>query len=135
MITGLNTDIQHQGKTYHVQTEDTGRKNATIVTILFQAGAILATRKTPYADIVNAENLPAILKDLMNDQHRKMIEDLQTGRISPEVSRPEAKPVSARPPAASPAPEDRPSSASGRKKSLDDMILDYLAAREEGKKP
>ncbi|HET6464853.1 MAG TPA: hypothetical protein VFH55_04495 [Nitrospiria bacterium] len=134
MITGLNTDIQHQGTTYHVQTEDTGRKNATIVTILFQAGAILATRKTSYADIVNAENLPAVLKDMMNDQHKKMIEDLQTGRISLEVSRPAAKPVTARPPAASAAPEDRPSS-SGRKKSLDDMILDYLAAREERKKP
>jgi hypothetical protein len=134
MITGLNTDIHHQGTTYHVQTEDTGRKNATIVTILFQAGAILSTRKTSYADIVNAENLPSILKDLMNDQHKKMIEDLQTGRISLEVSRPAAKPAAARPPAASTAPEDRPPS-SGRKKSLDDMILDYLATREERKKP
>jgi hypothetical protein len=135
MITGLNTDIQHQGTTYHVQTEDTGRKNATIVTILFQAGAILATRKTSYADIVNAENLPAVLKDKMNDQHKKMIEDLQTGRISSEGSRPASKPVAARPPAASAAPEDRPPSSSGRKKSLDDMILDYLDAREERKKP
>jgi hypothetical protein len=135
MITGLNTDIQHQGTTYHVQTEDTGRKNATIVTILFQAGAILATRKTSYADIVNAENLPAVLKDLMNDQHKKMIEDLQAGRISSEGSRPASKPAAARPPAVSAAPEDHPPSSSGRKKSLDDMILDYLDAREERKKP
>jgi hypothetical protein len=135
MITGLNTDIQHQGTTYHVQTEDTGRKNATIVTILFQSGAILATRKTSYADIVNAENLPAVLKDLMNDQHKKMIEDLQAGRISSEVSRPASKPVAARPPAASTTPEDHPPSSPGRKKSLDDMILDYLDAREERKKP
>jgi len=135
MITGLNTDIQHQGTTYHVQTEDTGRKNATIVTILFQSGAILATRKTSYADIVNAENLPAVLKDLMNDQHKKMIEELQTGRISLEVSRPASKPAAARPPAAGPAPEDRSPSSPGLKKSLDDMILDYLDAREERKKP
>ncbi|HTN44607.1 MAG TPA: hypothetical protein VMN77_12520 [Nitrospiria bacterium] len=135
MITGLNTDIEHQGKIYHVQTEDTGQKNATIVTILFQSGAILATRKTGYADIVKAENLPAILKDLMNEQHKKMIEDLQTGRISSGATRTEAKPVAAPPPASSPAPESPPSSASDRKKSLDDMILDYLAAREERKKP
>jgi len=135
MITGLNTDIEHQGKIYHVQTEDTGQKSATIVTILFQSGAILATRKTGYADIVKAENLPAILKDLMNDQHKKMIEDLQTGRISLGTSRPEARPDAAQPPPASPAPEDRPPSESDRKKSLDDMILDYLAAREERKKP
>jgi len=135
MITGLNTDIQHQGTTYHVQTEDTGRKNATIVTILFKAGAILATRKTSYAEIVNAENLPAVLKDMMNDQHKKMIEDLQTGRISQEASRPAAQPAAPRPPAADAASADRPPSSSGRKKSLDDMILDYLANREERKKP
>lgn len=135
MITGLNTDVPHQGKTYHVQTEDTGRKNATIVTILFQAGAILATRKTSYADIIDSGTLPAVLKERMNDQHRKMIEDLKTGRISSEPARPEAKPATARPPAASPAPEGRSPSASGQKKSLDDMILDYLSAREERKKP
>ncbi|HUK56974.1 MAG TPA: hypothetical protein VLY20_09990 [Nitrospiria bacterium] len=135
MITGLNTDVEHQGKIYHVQTEDTGRKTATIVTILFQAGAILASRKTAYADIVNAENLPATLKDMMNEQHKKMIEDLQTGRVSLETSRPGTKPAAVQPPAASKAPEHRPPPASGGKKSLDDMILDYLAAREERKKP
>jgi hypothetical protein len=135
MITGLNTDIECQGKTYHVQTEDTGQKNPTIMTILFQSGAILATRKTSYADIVKAENLPAVLKELMNEQHKKMIEDLQAGRFSREGSPSGPKPAPARPPEANRLPEDRPSSASGEKKSLDDMILDYLDAREEHKKP
>ncbi|HEY5593759.1 MAG TPA: hypothetical protein VIL61_01195 [Nitrospiria bacterium] len=135
MITGLNTDIEYQGKTYHVQTEDTGRKNPTIMTILFQSGAILATRKTSYADIVKAENLSAILKELMNEQHKKMVEELQSGRFSHEASPSGAKPVAGRPPGADRLPGERPSSASGGKKSLDDMILDYLDAREEHKKP
>lgn len=126
MITGLNTDVEYQGKTYHVQTEDSGRQNPTIVTILFQSGAILASRKTSYADIVKADNLPAVLKELMNEQHRKMIQDLQAGRISQVTSPPGPKPVVDRPPA--------PPAAPGGKKSLDDMILDYLADREERKK-
>jgi hypothetical protein len=135
MITGLNTDVEYQGKTYHVQTEDSGRKNPTIMTILFQAGAILATRKTSYADIVNAENLPAVLKDLMNDQHKKMIQDLQSGRIFREAGPPDSKPATGHDPAAAPTTDRRPSSPAGGKKSLDDMILDYLATREERKKP
>jgi hypothetical protein len=133
MITGLNTDVEYQGKTYHVQTEDTGRKNPTIMTILFQSGAILATRKTSYADIVNSDNLPAVLKDLMNEQHKKMIQDVQSGLIFREAAPSGTKPAAD--PAPAPASEKRPSAASGGKKSLDDMILDYLAAREERKKP
>ncbi len=135
MITGLNTDINYQEKTYHVQTEDTGPKNPTIMTILFQSGAILSTRKTSYADIVKAENLPAILKELMNEQHKKMIEELRAGRFSQPASPSGPKPVAVHPPEPVRGPDDRPSSASGGKKSLDDMILDYLAAREEHKKP
>lgn len=135
MITGLNTDIEYQGKTYHVQTEDSGQKNPTILTILFQSGAILSTRKTSYADIVKAENLPAILKELMSEQHKKMIEDLQAGRFSKEPVPSGPKPVAGRPSEAARSPDHRPPPASGGKKSLDDMILDYLAAREEHKKP
>lgn len=131
MITGLNTDVEYQGKTYHVQTEDTGRQNPSIVTILFQSGAILASRKTSYADIVKTENLPAVLKELMNEQHRKMIQDLQAGRITQEASPSGPKPVTGRP---TPPPSEGRPSVSGGKKNLDDMILDYLADREERKK-
>lgn len=111
MITGLNTDIEYHGKTYHVQTEDSGQKNPTILTILFQSGEILSSRRTSYADIVKAENLPAILKELMNEQHKKMIEDLQAGRFSQESGPSGPKPVAGGPPAAVRAPDDRPSSA------------------------
>jgi len=135
MITGLNTDVEYQGKTYHVQTEDSGRKNPTILTILFQGGAILSTRKTSYADIVNNDNLPAVLKDMMNEQHKKMIQDLQSGRVFQETSPSAAKPAAPVEPAAAQPPDHRPAAAPGGKKSLDDMILDYLAAREERKKP
>lgn len=138
MITGLNTDVEYQGKTYHVQTEDTGRNHPTIVTILFYSGAILSSRKTSYADIVKAENLQVILKEMMSEQHKEMIRDLQAGRIHLPGTRPEAKPVPS--PAAPAAPESKPPSRPAESKgrgtpNLDDMILDYLSAREERKKP
>jgi len=135
MITGLNTDIDYSGKTYHVQTEDKGLQNPMILTILFHSGAILTTRKTSYADILKAENLPAILKELMNDQHKKMIRDLLAGRFTREESPSGPKPPTVRAPEPGPAPENRPAAPPGGRQSLDDMILDYLATREEHKKP
>lgn len=134
MITGFNTDVEFKGKIYHVQTEDTGRDHPTIVSILFHSGAILTKRKTSYADIIHSENLPSILKEKMNKQHKEMIRDLQAGKIELEVSKPaSASKPDARP--AAPARGEWPGTGSGEKKNLDDMILDYLSAREEHKKP
>jgi hypothetical protein len=52
MLSGINTDIEHDGKIYHVQTEDGGHQNPVIVTHLFAGGAILASRKVSYADVI-----------------------------------------------------------------------------------
>ena len=56
-VTGFNHNIKHKGKVYHVQTEDSGVNNPHIITHLFVGGNILASKKTSYADILNAENL------------------------------------------------------------------------------
>ncbi len=139
MIPGLNTDIEHEGRTYHVQTEDSGPTHPAIVTFLFQNGAILATRKTDYADLLKAEHLPARLKEMINDQHKKMIQDLKSGRVggkSPPSSPPPPREVPAGSSAMSEGFSEKSSpSPMGWKKSLDDMILDYLASREEPRKP
>ncbi|HEY4485591.1 MAG TPA: hypothetical protein VI702_04605 [Nitrospiria bacterium] len=134
MITGLNSEVEYQGKVYHVQTEDSGSRNPAVLTILFCSGAILTTRKTSYSDILKAENLSAIVKDLMHEQHTKMIKELQSGRIFLEVSQSSREAVP--PPAAPKTDEPSPASPSGEgKKSLDDLILDYLSTKEDRKKP
>ncbi|MBI3610551.1 MAG: hypothetical protein HY204_07615 [Nitrospirae bacterium] len=134
MITGLNTDVEYEGKICHVQTEDSGSANPTIVTILFHGGAILATRKTSYAARVKADGLAAIVKGMMMEQHKKMIQDLQAGRVLPASGPPLEKAGADRASTTGKSPGERPAAAPGRAKSLDDMILDYLSAREERKK-
>jgi hypothetical protein len=78
-VTGFNHNIKHKGKVYHVQTEDSGVKNAHIITHLFVGGNILASKKTSYADIVNAENLPEVVRELMEEQHKEMLRNLING--------------------------------------------------------
>ncbi|MGC4114682.1 MAG: hypothetical protein QM765_08750 [Myxococcales bacterium] len=78
-VTGFNHNIKHKGKLYHIQTEDSGVNNPHIITHLFVGGNILASKKTAYADIVNAENLPQVVRELMEEQHKEMLRNLLNG--------------------------------------------------------
>jgi hypothetical protein len=76
---GFNHNIKHKGKMYHIQTEDSGLDNPHIITHLFVGGNILASKKTSYADIVGAENLAQVVRELMEEQHKEMLRNLING--------------------------------------------------------
>lgn len=78
-VTGFNHNIKHKGRVYHVQTEDSGVNNPHIITHLFVGGNILASKKTSYADILNAENLSEVVRELMEEQHKEMLRNLING--------------------------------------------------------
>ena len=78
-VTGFNHNIKYKGKVYHVQTEDSGVNNPHIITHLFVGGNILASKKTSYADILNAENLAEVVRELMEEQHKEMLRNLING--------------------------------------------------------
>jgi len=79
MVVGFNHNIKHKGKMYHIQTEDSGLENPHIITHLFVGGNILASKKTSYADIVGAENLGQVVRELMEEQHKEMLRNLING--------------------------------------------------------
>jgi hypothetical protein len=79
MVTGFNHNIKHRGNLYHIQTEDSGLESPHITTHLFVGGNILASRKTSYADIVGAENLAQVVRELMEEQHKEMLRNLVNG--------------------------------------------------------
>ncbi len=79
MVVGFNHNVKHRGKMYHIQTEDSGLENPHIITHLFVGGNILASKKTSYADIVGAENLVQVVRELMEEQHKEMLRNLING--------------------------------------------------------
>jgi hypothetical protein len=79
MVPGFNHNVKHKGTPYHVQTEDSGIDNPRIVTHLFVGGNIIASKKTSYADIVGAENLAQVVRELMEEQHKEMLRNLVSG--------------------------------------------------------
>jgi hypothetical protein len=79
MVVGFNHNIKHKAKMYHIQTEDSGLENPHIITHLFVGGNILASKKTSYADIIGAENLAQVVRELMEEQHKEMLRNLING--------------------------------------------------------
>ena len=85
MLVGFNTNISYKDKTYHVQTEDSGKNNPVVVTLLYYQGAILASRKTDYSQLLDDPDFKAKVTKLMKVQHKGMIRDLLTGKHTGEL--------------------------------------------------
>ncbi len=127
MLTGLNTDVKHDGQTYHVQTEDGGVDNPTVTTVVFRNGAIVGARRTSYRDILNATDcLPEVVRNLMKDQHKGVIQEIQSGKLA--LPKGPVAETASEPSPTPPGPTE--CSPSARQKSLDEMILEYLARRD-----
>ena len=146
MITGINANIQHEGLTYHVQTEDGGIENPVITTLLFKEGAICSSKKTNYQERLQSDSLEGTVKRLMEAQHREMLQELSAGKFKPADA---GHPAPSSPP---PSPARRPAQeqvesrlpmekdslhqakqpVERKRKGLDVLIQDYLANKQTG---
>lgn len=86
MITGANTNVRYRGILFHVQTEDSGRANPHIITHVYHGGTILGSQKTTYADQLEADDLMAVVRRLIDAQHQAMVERLQTGELDEAIA-------------------------------------------------
>jgi len=82
MLVGYNTNISYKEKIYHIQTEDSGQNNPVIVTLLYSKGAILASKKTSYAHILNDVDFMEKVTKIMKAQHKLIIRDLLSGKFT-----------------------------------------------------
>jgi hypothetical protein len=80
VITGFNTDIVYDGITYHVQTEDKGLDAPLILSLIYDRGTILASKRSPYDDLLDDfdEN---VLSERLQRQHKLICAAVKAGRI------------------------------------------------------
>lgn len=101
MITGFNANVRHGDRVYHVQTEDSGRANPHVITHLYYEGTILASERRDYAEIVDAPDLVARVRRLMEEQHAAVVDGLRRGdfddAIAARLSGPARRSVAAAP--------------------------------------
>jgi hypothetical protein len=156
VITGFNTDVKHRNRVFHIQTEDKGEANPCVESLVYVGGEILATKRTSYAEVVKTGRDDHAIQDLMEQQHRTMIAAIQRGRFDgpngsiqvPEGMSPAAPAEStvtakaektgkvgkaekaAAAAAATPPPGRATPAAGASDRSLDQMVLEYLASED-----
>lgn len=81
MITGFNTDIDYEGVTYHVQTEDKGLATPLILSLVYDRGTILASKRSPYDDLVADGFDEKVLTERLQKQHKLICAAVRAGRI------------------------------------------------------
>lgn len=81
MISGFNTDIEYEGKTYHIQTEDKGLDTPMILSLVYTGGEILASKRSSYEDLVATGFDEAALIDRLHRQHKLICAAILAGRM------------------------------------------------------
>lgn len=81
VITGFNTDVDFDGVTYHVQTEDKGLKSPMIMSLVYHRGTILASKRSPYNDLLIGNFDEKELAERLGRQHKLICAAIKAGRI------------------------------------------------------
>lgn len=119
VLTGYNTDINFEGTTYHVQTEDKGRSNPNIESLVYARGEILYSKRTPYDDLILQNAVDNEIASLMDRQHRTLVEAIRRGKLA-QLTGEKLQGNTGNNGTAEPLPSEP---------SLDEVILDYLKAQ------
>ena len=132
VLTGYNTDIDFAGTTYHVQTEDKGRSNPIVESLVYARGEILYSRRTSYQDLVDQKVESDAIAAIMDRQHRTIVETIRRGRLAqlsddPDIASEDDDTYTSRDAAGTATPAPPPGKSD--EPTLDQVILDYLAAQ------
>lgn len=73
--------MEYDGVVYHVQTEDKGLRTPFILSLVYSGGAILASKRSPYDDLVARGFDEAILAQRLSRQHKLICAAVHAGRI------------------------------------------------------
>src|SRR5512132_1866362 len=81
MISGYNTDVRHNNRVFHIQTEDRGETALEIESLVYVGGEILASKRTSYPEAIRSGRDDRAIRKILERQHRTMIAAIQRGRF------------------------------------------------------
>ncbi len=85
MIGGFNSDVEHQGTVFHVQTEDKGRSNPVIDSLVYVGGRVVISKREDYADLVERDAPDEEIAERMDHQHQLMMAAISSGHFDDEL--------------------------------------------------
>ena len=98
---GHNSNVTIAGDTYHVQTEERGAAHALIDTTVYLRGRVLHRRTNSFSDLLPLDSdREEALKLRVDTQHRKVVDEIRSGKLRL------ADPAGAKTPSPAPAPAE-----------------------------
>lgn len=76
---GYNTDIEHRGLMFHVQTQDQGSNAQYVESIVYRSGKVLASRRTYYTNFLNSPALQNTINKIIDEQHEGILQEISEG--------------------------------------------------------
>lgn len=81
-LLGYNNNVRHRGRIFHIQTEDSGITSPRIMTHLFaDGGRIVKSTRTDYSEHLGRDDMAAVVKNMMKEQHKAMFVALRSGEL------------------------------------------------------
>ena len=80
-MNGYNNRIEFKGQSYIVQTQDKGPGSPYVESLIYRSGRLLTSKRAPYTAFLTNPDLPAILERMMEDQHKRILEEIVEGRF------------------------------------------------------
>lgn len=108
MITGFNTDVDREGRIFHVQTEDMGQGYPVVQSLIYCGGEIIDKKEIPYGEFLEQQDYSEeMLLRRMELQHQGMIREIHNGRYDQQAPKPFGHNIISN-------------------RSLDEVVLDFL---------
>lgn len=83
----LNTEVEHRGRVYHVQTENTKRSGPAVETLIFDRGEVLVRMTASYEELAASQALELQHWDLVRKIHSGMLDDKEVaGSAAPQAA-------------------------------------------------
>ena len=101
MPLGFNSDLKLGDLVLHIQTEDRRPRSTAVDTTVYAGGRVVYRRKTGYDEQAQQPGFDdAAVRQLLEDQHRSILEGLRSGEIAVDTFPPPSSPRQAPGPAA-----------------------------------
>lgn len=80
-MSGYNTDVEHNGLMFHVQTQDQGANAHYVESAVYKSGKVLASRRTYYTNFLDRPALPDKINEITEEQHKAVLKDITDGKF------------------------------------------------------
>jgi len=78
---GFNTEIEHKGSAFHVQTQDQGINSHYVESIIYRSGKVLSSRRTYYTSFLNSPALRSKICEITQEQHSTILKEITEGHF------------------------------------------------------